>query len=188
MGSSTSVTVAAYDRDEIIEADYVCIPSTEDADTTTEDHVYIQAANDFLSGAYLGGTVNLSRGTFNLGGSVYIDSYITLSGEGTNTIIDDPTSTEYRILTRTSALNVRIADFKVTNTGSSAAGIGVSLVSANYSTVDNIYFDDAGNNLVYVSSATSGVRILNCTMDGFYQYGIRLYEPSDVIIDNCILK
>jgi hypothetical protein len=76
-GAGTLV-VAANDAPSTItaRADYVC--------DGTDDHVQIQSAIDALTG---GGVVQLSTGTFTLGGTVTLGANVRLVGQGRSTII-----------------------------------------------------------------------------------------------------
>jgi hypothetical protein len=121
-------------------ADYYC--------TGTDDQLIINAAIEFVSSAYGGGTVQLLEGTFNLSNSIIPLSYIVLSGNGDSTVLKanltiGTVAGEAYVIKAfgPTVLNFAIKNLLISNitfSGTVTKPIGICLQDTNNCVIDNI--------------------------------------------------
>jgi hypothetical protein len=121
-------------------ADYYC--------TGTDDQLIINAAIEYVSEAYGGGTVQLLEGTFNLSNSIIPLSYIVLSGNGDSTVLKanltiGTVAGEAYVIKAfgPTVLNFAIKNLLISNitfSGTVTKPIGICLQDTNNCVIDNI--------------------------------------------------
>jgi hypothetical protein len=170
-------------------ADYYC--------TGVDDQVIINAAIQYVSGAYFGGTVYLLEGTFNTSNTINFASNVVLQGSGSGTIISQlPTGTGYDILSASHLINVSVKTLKIVGSIlSTANNIFYTYVTGGI--IDNVYIlyptgQAAVRAGINVQNSDS-IFIQNCTIDGnLVDYpgpmGIYMVTNTSIKITNNIIK
>lgn len=185
-GSSTFVTVAPYDADEVIEADYQC--------TGTNDHILVNAAIDFVNGAWGGGGVTLLRGNFytNDGtagtglGTITMKDNVTLQGEGHGSIVNSQNTGGYTI--RIAGVdNCVLANFKlVGDTSDTIARIRSDTASENL-TIHNVWVHTTGASGISLNGnidvTLSGIKCTSCVTAISVNTSTGEVNLSDIFID-----
>ncbi len=195
VGVSTTVTVAAFDDDEIVDADYKC--------TGTADQVLINAAIAFVDGAYDGGEVHPSRGEFTIDDSIVIKENLSLIGEGLGTVFTIDGDFHGIVVEGTSGDhigNVTLANFKIQGIDSGSDAISIALIHGNYAdnlTIRDVWADKSITYGILIQRGTdlfiTGVRVTNFGYTGAYRTfvtnGIAITSTSgdttlsDIVID-----
>ncbi len=174
----TPATVIVADgstTQDVKRADFVVpVGSTNAQDTIN------QAINSLPAG---GGKVILLEGTYIVDGSVIVPSYVTLSGQGTNTVIKIKDGLNYNTsaIRANSSTRIIISDLAIDgNKIAQTAGfqVGVSLTSVTYSSVRNVSvnnFRDQGISITWGSNNT----IIGNMCQGNTSNGIGLSSTSN---------
>ena len=140
------------------QADYYC--------TGVDDQKIINAAIQYVFGAYLGGTVQLLEGTFNLTDTISVLAAVTLSGSGTGTVLSATASTA---------------------TGIQALGTAGTLISAAVRNLKFLTNPTNGNSCIYFYYVRNGV-IDNVTISGTNAYyGIYVLVSDIVAVTNNVV-
>jgi len=169
VGVSTAVTVAAYDADEIVDADYKC--------TGENDQIFINMAIDFMSGAYDGGRVNLSAGTFNTTGEISLLKNIQLKGSGDGTIIKPSSGAHDAIEVAGDPVpshipGAEIRDLKIARETPATGYVGIDLDNATEVVVDN----------VTITGEYSGINSSSCTNAKYNNINIIGFQIEGLVI------
>jgi len=128
-----TLVVAASDSVDPTRADYQC--------DGIDDHVEIQAALDALPAG--GGEVFLLEGTYNIKASVTMDSYQTLRGCGTNTVL--VTSTDGLVfISATGApgsekVGITISDLQIDGGVARVSDAGIKFEYVDHSSIHRVY-------------------------------------------------
>jgi hypothetical protein len=178
VGVSTTVTVAAFDSDEIVDADYQC--------TGTNDHIFVDAAISFLDGAYGGGEILLGRGEFYFAGDPSYSSTVIISGQGPTTSINYQAGSN-GFITQNDLL---FRNFKITNDGIALwtfllHQIGVPANQFTGIVFENITFVGGVDSVI--ESMGDSCKSIGCTFLGFSTVAITTQSGSnDVLVSGCV--
>jgi hypothetical protein len=160
---SNIVTVASSEYDGTY--DYKC--------DGTDDDVQIQAAIDYVSNTWGGGTIQLTNGAYILGSSVYLKTNMRLIGEGANSIIE-LSSNSYQIVVGTLSNvceNATLSNFKVLSSTPAIPGFsGTDMITGSY--FNKIY---VMNIMIDGNDTRSGINLQSALGYGF-----------DSIVSECI--
>ncbi len=155
----------------------------------TSAQTRINEAIDFLSGTYDGGTVRLTRGTYNTDGAILLKANVVLRGEGTQTIIK-PSSGNHDAIAVEGALfseieNVEIRDLRIERDTAVTNFYGLDLDYANFIVVDNVSIIgewQAINDIQCRSATYSKINIIGFVLAGMSCSGA-FSNISDILID-----
>jgi hypothetical protein len=166
---SNIVTVASSTYDGTY--DYKC--------DGTDDNVQIQAAIDYVSNTWGGGTVLLTNGAYTLGATLVMKSAIILKGVGNNTILKPHDSSVTTMIDFGTAIGSKIADFVIDGNSTTVTMTtalmdivdGKSLGTATGITIQNYLFDNIGtetyargfNQLIDISSCNVTACVISNT-------------------------
>ncbi len=149
---TATFVVAASDSVHKYEVDYRC--------DGIDDHVQIQAAIDALPAT--GGAVLLLDGTYTLNVVLTMDSYQTLKGCGSNTILTTTNNLIGALITAVGGAGTEKVDILITDL----------YLDGNFDGDDGIYWE-------YVDNS----KVLTCWIWSGYCYGIHLYNSDGNLIE-----
>jgi len=152
--------------------------------TSAEDE--INAAIDFVSGTYGGGTVLLTQGTFKTDGSIILKENVSLMGSGIQTIIESTATDAIQIPggAGTEIVGVKISDLQIKpNDISTSKGIDADY--ADGLTIDNILITEGGGGIDI--QHCDGVTLSGITANNFITLGILTDTTTRLNISDCII-
>jgi hypothetical protein len=155
---SNIVTVASVDYDGTY--DYKC--------DGTDDDEQIQAAIDYVSATFGGGTILLTHGEYNIADTIILATNITLQGEGLATEIHF--ATDVNTVIEMGQLSNNVLKNIYINGENTARTIGLIGISAGSGDVTNAYVEN--------------VAIKNIVSSGIIA-GISMYSGSQGIVTKC---
>jgi hypothetical protein len=175
VGSDDEILYVQSDVSEV-SAEVSIVPSDSSIDSFYEcdgenDQVVINAAIDYVSGAFGGGVVRLRPGTFTTSGKVYIDADgVALRGDGSGSVTikrtDNYETVQVEGTAATSVTGVEVSGLKLTRTDSGTSA-----------TFDVSYADDSLFRDLLIDGCHYGVRLNvaeRCEFDS-----ITIKEPED---------
>ena len=161
VGTTASVIVAAYDTHETPDADYKC--------TGTSDEIVLHMAIAFLAGAYDGGEIRLSRGTFVCGTQLLLDeSNISIGGDGFATEINCPfygTTSVFEIHGASTLTNIYLHDFLLSGYNSAPSNaFNIRLNDVSDSTLENLYIRYGDGTTAIYAVVCDNITINSCSV------------------------
>ncbi|KKL18034.1 hypothetical protein LCGC14_2479570, partial [marine sediment metagenome] len=160
VGVSNIVTVAAFDDDEIVDADYKSVGDNK-------DDVFFNAALRFVATAYLGGEVHASRGLFNTTAVIDWVDDTSFRGAGKNATIFDKNADDVTF-DANSVNNIRLSDLSIQRT---ASGDHSALMVRLFAVTNGVIED-----IIVTGSAAFG---------GFGDAGIQAATCTNITINRC---
>ena len=140
----------------------------------TDDDVQIQAAIDYLSDTFGGGTVRLTAGTFIMNGFLTIKSNVTVCGVGPGTIIRRPVATGTAIISMERQTMASLRSVNIDGTGTTYTRTSGLCIINGSSSVNCSLSDILISNFTFSASSASPIEV----------WGVAVVDSMDnVVID-----